>query len=657
MAFVKNLFDKNFIEYASYVIRDRAIPDIEDGLKPVQRRIMHTLFEMDDGRFQKVATVVGRCMKYHPHGDASIGGALVVLANREYFIEKQGNFGNIYTGDSASAPRYIECRVNQIAKDFLYNPNVTQYVPSYDGRSKEPVVFRAKLPLVLLTAAEGIAVGMNTRILPYNIREVIDAEKKCLNGEPFKLNPDFPTGGLLDVSNYNDGTGKIVTRAKFDISDEKKIVITELPYPSTTESLISSIENAAKNGKIKISSIHDLTAKEVNIEIKLPRGVYAKDVVDSLYAYTDCEQSVSANMLVIKDNMPVQVTATEVIQFHAEQLKGILKDELEFERNALTDKLHQRTLERIFVEERIYKLIETQKTQAAVEKAVLDGFVPHKDELVREISGDDIEKLLSIPIRRISLYDMSKNKAEVTAINKRLREIAKLLKNLTGYAVSYLESLEEKIKAAKIDTKRKTTVKRFSAVDAREIAKRSIPLRYDDKGYLGTGVSGGSEIMKVSEFDKIICMRRNGMYTAMDVPAKVFIDKSAWFVSFADKEEIAKVLITVIFKDAKTGFASIKRTRITTWIMNRDYFIAPDGAEILHVDTRADFSFTLKYQKKARASVLEETFRAGDFEEKGLKTLGIRLSSRECAGIVVDGAPANGIPETIAIPLGDEKSE
>ncbi len=657
MAFVKNLFDKNFIEYASYVIRDRAIPDIEDGLKPVQRRIMHTLFEMDDGRFQKVATVVGRCMKYHPHGDASIGGALVVLANREYFIEKQGNFGNIYTGDSASAPRYIECRVNQIAKDFLYNPNVTQYVPSYDGRSKEPVVFRAKLPLVLLTAAEGIAVGMNTRILPYNIREVIDAEKKCLNGEPFKLNPDFPTGGLLDVSNYNDGTGKIVTRAKFDISDEKKIVITELPYPSTTESLISSIENAAKNGKIKISSIHDLTAKEVNIEIKLPRGVYAKDVVDSLYAYTDCEQSVSANMLVIKDNMPVQVTATEVIQFHAEQLKGILKDELEFERNALTDKLHQRTLERIFVEERIYKLIETQKTQAAVEKAVLDGFVPHKDELVREISGDDIEKLLSIPIRRISLYDMSKNKAEVTAINKRLREIAKLLKNLTGYAVSYLESLEEKIKVAKIDTKRKTTVKRFSAVDAREIAKRSIPLRYDDKGYLGTGVSGGSEIMKVSEFDKIICMRRNGMYTAMDVPAKVFIDKSAWFVSFADKEEIAKVLITVIFKDAKTGFASIKRTRITTWIMNRDYFIAPDGAEILHVDTRADFSFTLKYQKKARASVLEETFRAGDFEEKGLKTLGIRLSSRECEGIVVDGAPANGIPETIAIPLGDEKSE
>lgn len=645
MAFVKNLFDKNFIEYASYVIRDRAIPDIEDGLKPVQRRIMHTLFEMDDGRFQKVATVVGRCMKYHPHGDASIGGALVVLANREYFIEKQGNFGNIYTGDSASAPRYIECRVNQIAKDFLYNPSVTEYVPSYDGRSKEPVVFRAKLPLVLLTAAEGIAVGMNTKIMPYNIKEVIEAEKKCLNGEKFKLNPDFQTGGLLDVTNYKDGSGKIVTRAKFDLSDEKKIVITELPYPSTTESLISSIENAAKNGKIKISSIHDLTSKDVNIEIKLPRGVYAKDVVDSLYAYTDCEQSVSANMLVIKDNMPVQMTATEIIQYHAKKLQEILKDELEFEKNTLTDKLHQRTLERIFVEERIYKSIETQKTQATVEKAVKDGFEPHKDELVRPISDEDIEKLLSIPIRRISLYDMSKNKAEVTSINKRLKEIAKTLKNLVGYAIEYLESVEAKLKESNIDIKRKTTVKTFNAVDAKEIAKREISLRYDDKGYLGTSVSGGAEIMKVSEFDKIIYMRRNGMFTATDVPNKVFIDKGAWFIDFADKESISKILFTVIFKDPKTNCAYIKRTRIPTWIANKDYFIAPDGMEVMHVDTRESFSFTLNYVKKPRIQNLTETFNAQNFEEKGLKTLGVRLSTKECESINFNETSSNQIKE------------
>ncbi len=633
MAFVKNIFDKNFIEYASYVIRDRAIPDIEDGLKPVQRRIMHTLFEMDDGRFQKVATVVGRVMKYHPHGDASIGGALVVLANKEYFIEKQGNFGNIYTGDSASATRYIECRVNPLAKDFLYNPNVTKYVPSYDGRAKEPVVFRAKLPLVLLTAAEGIAVGMNTKIMPYNIREVIEAEKKCLNGENFHIDPDFPTGGLLDVSNYRDGSGKIVTRAKFDLSDEKKIVITALPYPSTTESLISSIENAAKNGKIKISAIHDLTAKDVNIEIKLPRGVRAEDVVPSLYAYTDCEQSVSANMLVIKENMPVQVTATDVIQFHAEKLKTILKDELEFEKNALTEKLHQRTLERIFVEERIYKEIEQQKTQSAVIKAVKKGFETHKSELVRELSDEDIEKLLSIPIRRISLFDMKRNKAEVTAIKKRLKEIARLLKNLTEYAISYLDSIEEKIKEAKIDTKRKTTVKKFNAVDAREIAKRTLSLRYDEKGYLGTAVSSGVELMKVSEFDKIICMRKNGMYTATDVPSKVFIDKDAWFVGFADKEEISKILFTVIYKD-ETGKAYIKRTRIPTWIVNRDYFIAGDDAEILHVDTREEFLFSLKFEKNKRF----KKFNTQDFEEKGLKMQGIKISEKKCEDIKIEDA-------------------
>ena len=260
MAFVKNIFDKNFIEYASYVIRDRAIPELEDGLKPVQRRILHTLFEMDDGKFHKVANVVGQCMKYHPHGDASIGDALIVLANKEIFIEKQGNFGNIYTGDRASAPRYIECRIRPLAKDFMYNPNITQYIPSYDGRSKEPVVFPAKLPIVLIIGAEGIAVGMSTKILSHNIKEVVEAEIHALKKEPFKLYPDFPTGGLIDVSNYNDGNGTLVTRAKMDLSDEKRIIITELPYGSTTETLINSVEKAAKADKVKIASINDYTS-------------------------------------------------------------------------------------------------------------------------------------------------------------------------------------------------------------------------------------------------------------------------------------------------------------------------------------------------------------------------------------------------------------
>ena len=409
MAYVKNLFDSNFIQYASYVIRDRAIPELIDGFKPVQRRILHTLLENDDGKFTKVANVVGKVMAYHPHGDASIYSALVNLANKEIFIDKQGNFGNMYTGDSASAPRYIECRLRPVTKEIIYNPKITQYVPSYDGRSKEPVVFRAKLPLVLITGAEGIAVGMSTQILSHNVHEVIEAEKACLRGEPFQLFPDFPTGGLIDCTEYKDGLGKIVARAKMDTSDDKKIVITELPYGSTSESLMDSIEKAARNGKVKIASINDFTADTVNIEIRLPRGVYVKDVVDSLYAFTECEKTVYCNLLVIKENMPVQMTVTQVIEHHAKQLVEVLHDELEFEKSELNEKLHLRTLERIFIEERIYKSIEEMKTDEAVKAAVKDGFIPFKKELLRDVTDEDVAHLLKIPIRRISLYDINKN--------------------------------------------------------------------------------------------------------------------------------------------------------------------------------------------------------------------------------------------------------
>ncbi|MBR0031964.1 MAG: DNA topoisomerase IV subunit A [Treponema sp.] len=655
MAYVKNIFDKNFIEYASYVVRDRAIPAIEDGFKPVQRRIMQTLIDMDNGLMHKVAKVVGQVMNYHPHGDASIGGALVVLANKEYFIERQGNYGNIFTGDEAAATRYIECRLLPLAKDILYNPNITKFVDSYDGRSKEPVVFRAKLPLVLITAAEGIAVGMNTKIMPHNILEVIDAEKKCLLGEPFVLYPDFPTGGLVDLTDYKDGLGKIITRAKFDLSDERKIMITELPYPSNSESLTASITNAAKNGKIKISSVTDYSSDHAAIEVSLPRGTRAKDVADSLYAFTDCEQSVSCNLLVIKDNMPVQMTVSEVIKYHANQLQGILKDELEFERASLMEKLHLRTLERIFIEERIYKSIEEMKTQEAVNKAVISGFEPFKSELVRAITKDDVEHLLSIPIRRISLYDINKNRQEVQAINKRLKEIAKLLKNLVAYAVSYLDAMSEKIKKLESESKektklsnpnavffdfntnRKTKVMKFNSIDVKEIVRSDLSLRYDDKGYLGKNVSGGEEVMKVSPYDRILVVRKNGLYSAFDVPDKMFIDKGMVFCQKAEKEIISKTLFTVIFRDEKTKIASIKRCRIPSWILNRDYFLAPEGTEVLHVDTREDFSFTLLYEKKPRMKVLEESFRASDFEEKGPKTLGVRLSQKETAGIVVDG--------------------
>ncbi len=643
MAYVKNLFDQNFIQYASYVIRDRAIPEITDGLKPVQRRIIHTLIKTDDGRFTKVANVVGKVMAYHPHGDASIYTALVNLANKELFIDKQGNFGNMYTSDEASAPRYIECRLRPVTKDILNtNPRITSYVDTYDSRDVEPVAFQAKLPLVLILGAEGIAVGMSTNILSHNIHEVIEAERKCLRGEKFQLYPDFPTGGLIDVTDYQDGLGKIITRAKMDTSDEKKIVITELPYGSTSDSLCDSIEKAVRNGKIKATSIQDFTSDSVNIEIKLQRGVYTKDVVDSLYAFTDCEQTIYCNLLVIKDNMPVQMTCTQVIEHHAKQLTGILKRELELEKEDLMEKLHLRTLERIFVEERIYKKIEQQKTEEGVIKAVKDGFKPFKAELIRDVTDEDVDHLLRIPIRRISLYDMNKNKQEVKAINDRIKEINKLLKHLVDYAISYLDGIEKKLNADQI--KRRTKITNINTVDVKSVTKRDVALKYDEKsGYLGTAVSGGMELFKVTPFDKILYVRKSGIFSVSETPDKLFVGPQLRFCGFADKESLSKVLFTVIYREPETQYVYVKRCKIQAFIMNRDYFFAPEGMEVLHVDTRKTFTFQLNYVKKPKMKVFSEKFKSGDFEEKSLKAKGVRVAAKEVQNIEVQSdKPKNG---------------
>ncbi|MHC6202361.1 DNA topoisomerase IV subunit A [Breznakiellaceae bacterium SP9] len=637
MAYIKNLFDKNFLEYASYVIKDRAIPDLEDGLKPVQRRILHTLFEMDDGKYHKVANVVGACMKYHPHGDASIGSALVVLANKEYFIDRQGNFGNIYTGDEASAARYIECRVTPLAKDVFYNPKLTVMADSYDGRNKEPVLFPAKIPTVLVMGAEGIAVGMATKILPHNILEVLEAEKLCLEGKKFELFPDFPSGGCVDVSDYKDGNGKVLVRATLDSSDPKRIVIRELPAGSTTESLMNSVETAAKAGRIKIQSINDYTAEKVEIEIKLARGVYAQETIDALFAYTECEQSISVNLLVIKDGLPEIMTVTDIIQYHSKTLVKILTRELELEKSELQDKLHLRTLERIFIEERIYKNIENKKTAAMVAAAVLSGFEPFAKETgTKGVSAEDIEYLLRIPIRRISLYDINKAKTELKEINARIKEINAHLKNITAYAVAYLDSIAAKVKAneeldpdPKLRGGRKTKVGTFDKVDIKEVAKRDIALKYDCvQGYVGTAVSG-KLVAELSSFDRILVLRQNGVYSVMELPEKTFVGPDAWWLGMADKDVFSKTTFTIIYKDAQKGLAYIKRCVIEGWIMNKEYPLVPDGAQVLLVDTRSEFSFTLCYKAKPRSKTNEETFKAQDFPVKGLKAGGIRLASRE----------------------------
>ena len=626
MAYVSEVFKTNFLEYASYVIKDRAIPHIDDGLKPVQRRILHSLFELDDGKFNKVANVVGNCMKYHPHGDASIYSALVAFANKDLFIDKQGNFGNIFTGDAPSAARYIECRLLPLAKDVFYNPEITEYEDSYDGRNREPVTFPAKIPVLLVQGAEGIAVGMSTRILPHNLIEVVEAVISCLKRVPFTLFPDFMTGGFADVSEYNDGNGKILVRAKLDTKDPKKIIIRELPFGSTTESLINSIEAAAKKNKIKISTIDDYSAEGVEIEIKLARGVYAKDTVDTLFAFTDCEASIPVNLLVIEDSMPIIMTVSEVIQHHADRLVEILTAELKLEKKQLADRLHARTIEQIFIEERIYKRIEEQTTKKGVLNTVIDGFKPFSRQIRREVSTEDIDRLLKIVIRRISLYDINKVKKEMQEIRKRIKEIKHHLAHITDYAISFLK--ENIITKHSDDYPRRTEIISFGQVDVREAAQRNLKLRYDPKtGYIGYEASG-NVLFDASQYDRILVLRKTGAYSVIDVPEKLFVDKGMLYCGFADPETCAQTVFTIVYKNEK-GYAHIKRCRIEKFILSKGYSIIPDNCTVLKATTLEDVSLTVNYKPKPRLRVLQETFRVSDYGIKGVKARGVRLASKE----------------------------
>jgi topoisomerase-4 subunit A len=622
MGQIDQLFDLNFIEYASYVIKDRAIPHIDDGLKPVQRRILHSLFEMDDGKYHKVANVVGHCMKYHPHGDASIYSALVVIANKNIFIDKQGNFGNMYTGDPASAARYIECRSTPFGKDSLYNPNITEYVDSYDSRNREPVTFPAKLPVLLAQGTEGIAVGMSTKIMPHNLIELLENQIKILKDEPFEIFPDFPTGGLIDVSGYEDGMGKVMVRAKVDISDPKKVIIKDIPFGVTTEALIESIEGAARKGKIKLSSIQDFTAEKVEIEIKLMRGVSASDVVDALYAFTDCELSISSNIIVIRDDKPVQLLASEVLCHNTERLVDILTKELHHEAGQLEDKLHAKNLEQIFIENRIYKAIEEQKTSKAVIESVFKGLEPFQDQIKREVTAEDVDTLLKIPIRRISLYDINKAQKEMTDIRRRLREIKKALADMNSTAIGYLENIIEK---QRDNYPRMSTISNIQKVDVREAAIRDLKLSYDGKtGFLGYKVKG-DQLLEVSQYDRVLVIRKEGKYSVINAPEKLFIEKGMRHCGFIDKD----LVYNIVYRDKKTQFAYIKRCKIEKFILDREYELIPEGATILAFGIGQNFNIHLDYKPKERAKIHEQDFALSDFPIRGLKANGLKLSNRE----------------------------
>ena len=632
MANAKDLFRQNFIEYASYVIKDRAIPDIEDGLKPVQRRILHTMIEMDDGRFNKVANVVGSTMHYHPHGDQSIYTALVNLANCDLFIDKQGNYGNFMTGDGPAAARYIECRLLPFAKKVLYNPEITEYVESYDGRNKEPVVFPAKIPVVLIQGTEGIAVGMSTKILPHNALEVIDAQIAAIKGEDFVLYPDFPGGGIMDVSDYQDGLGSVAVRAKLDTSNAKKIIIEELPYGVDSEKMIKSIEDAIKKGRLKIQSVNDFTADTVNIEISLAKGTYTKDVVDALYAYTLCEQKISVNCLVIRDKLPHVCSVNDVIRYHADHILEVSKKELEVERGHLVDRLHTRTLERIFIEERIYKRIEQKRTQEAVVTAVRTGFEPYKDQLVREITDDDIDHLLKIPIRRISLFDIEKNKEEIDQINEGLRQVDYNLTHLDEYSIKTLKDIRKDLEND--EHNRKTVIADFKMVDVRAVARRDLDLRYDGlTGYLGTNVKTGNPVMKVSEFDKILVIQKDGTYYCSNVSDRHFVGKDMAYCGLADKDVLEDIVFTAIYLDKKTKVTYIKRCRLSGFIMNKPYALLPDpennSLKKLSVYPNAEVTMTFKNPTRVK----EATVLFSDFLIKGARAGGVTLSKKEIASI------------------------
>src|SRR5262245_60023216 len=486
MAQLEPLMKQNFLEYASYVIMDRAIPELRDGLKPVQRRILHTLFEMSDGRFHKVANVIGETMKLHPHGDAAIGDALVVLAGKGYFLERQGNFGNILTGHPAAAPRYIECRLTALALETLFNRPLTQFVPSYDGRKDEPLFLPAKLPVLLMLGTEGIAVGMATRVLPHNMIELLRAQIEMLKGRETRVYPDFPQGGLMDVSEYDDGRGKVLVRAKIETRDEKRLVITELPFGTTTESVIASIEAAAQRGQVKIAALNDYTTDRGEIEIQLPRGIYADEVLPHLFAYPECQVRIASNIVAICDGRPQEMSVTTVLAYLTDQLLAQIKAELEYRLGELNDRRHWLTLEQIFIENKVYKRIEKAKTEEAVRKEVWDGMHEQALFFVRPMADDDVDRLLQIRIRRISAYDIAKNRTEIGEVQAQIKDCEKKLKNLKKTTIGYLEDLAEKYAE---EFPRCTLIDTFESVDKKAVARANLKLSYDpDTGFFGTKV-------------------------------------------------------------------------------------------------------------------------------------------------------------------------
>lgn len=571
---ITGMYENWFLDYASYVILDRAIPSIEDGFKPVQRRIMHALKELDDGRYNKVANVVGHTMQYHPHGDASIGDAMVQIGQKDLLIDTQGNWGNILTGDGAAAPRYIEARLSKFALDVVFSPDITQWQMSYDGRKKEPVFLPAKFPLLLAQGTEGIAVALSAKILPHNFIELIEASIKYLKKQPFELYPDFPTAGIVDVTNYNDGQrgGRVRVRAKISQIDKSTLKIEEIPFSTTTHSLIDSILKANEKGKIKIKKVDDNTAENVEIIIHLPPGISPDKTIDALYAFTDCEKSISPLGCIIQDNKPLFLGVSEILRRSTDNTVRLLKEELEFDLAQLQEKWHFSSLEKIFIREEMYIDFKLYADKESLYKYLYDRFEPFKNDLLREINDDDLQRLTQIPMIRITRFDSYKADENIAKIEADIEEIKNHLANLVDYAINHFKRLKDTYGKGR---ERKTEIRPFDNIEAAKVVVRNIKLYVNKaEGFVGTSLKKDEYVGDCSDIDDVIVFTESGIMKVVKVSEKTYIEKNIIHAAVFKKDD-KRTIYNVIYKDGQTGFSYIKRFNVTGIIRDKEYELIP----------------------------------------------------------------------------------
>ena len=569
---VGGMYKDWFLDYASYVILERAVPDLFDGLKPVQRRILHSMNTLEDGRYNKVANIVGTTMQFHPHGDASISDAIIQLGQKDLLIDMQGNWGNIYTGDKAAASRYIEARLSKFALEVVFNSKTTKWQLSYDGRKKEPIHLPIKFPLLLAQGAEGIAVGLSTKILPHNFNELIDSSIKHLKGKRFKLYPDFQTGGFIDIKNYNDGNrgGRVKVRAKLEKLDKNSIIIKEIPYGTTTASVIESIIKASDKGKIKLKKIEDNTSSNVEIIVYLKTGSSISKTIDALYAFSQCEVSISPLSCIISNNKPEFIGVSDILKTSTENTRELLKEELEIELEELNNQWHNISLEKIFIENRIYRDIEDKTSWELVLSSIEEGLKPFTKKLRKQVSQDDIKKLTEIPIKKISKFDLNKVNEKLKSINANIDEVKNNLEHITDYAIKYFEYLKKEYGS---ERKRKTKVQEFDDVDKKDISIKNQKLYVNKKdGFIGTGMKKDDYLFDCSDLDDIIVFTNEGLMKVVRVDNKVFIGKNIEKVLLFN-DDIKKLIYNLIYRDGKNGTSFIKRFKISGLIRDKEYYL------------------------------------------------------------------------------------